>query len=894
MLRIDTAGVFAGYLCRDLSRLIVQHTLRGDSSLWNIALKPGAVDTVLYINSLGSKRLLINLPEVSFTDTTALMTDTATALFVNSLPFLEDSLYRFTAPNSDSVFLSLARDDTVILSSKNSAVLSGRRIYFRPERVKNLPDTSLRFMLYVDTAGVPNVVKPLFLSADTTTNHDSLIVTSYYRNDLSLWKLSYDTIVHDTCRWGIKNVGTGKALIFSTTLGTPVSGGVSADKISPTGTLKQWLLPFYSEGIPQGGFLQSRNPSDQSNYFLSYKSKKLYITGDTTTFLPLHFMLRPDGSENPFPLDTVFADTTKIYRIKYVSSNDSLNGKYLGADIHNGPLLLDTVYAHVPDGQFVVGPINRGRLLNRQYSAVNSGTLYYIKTPPDGAVVPDLFTNLTDTFRLMPIDYGGIETLKLDTMLGYKRFTNAELKDFSYAFKYVVNDSLLGRLIGFTPNDSIVRLFSGDTDTVRFSIRHYTTLLNPGAPAIADIPNLKRNLYTIRLLEDTTLYLSTQTQLLPLQNQNRAKLTTNDMTFSLKEDAEWGKYSFVFNSSALSHTFMVDSTSKALYVASYDTVPRHIFTLIECDTVSRVVPELVDSYVYCDTAPGMYHLSVWDELRDNRYWLTRNWYNLPVFRREGESMLRAATYEPKDLRVWLDTTIVKGVQQPKRPFYIVHSVDTTRPSPSPKSIVGGYFLHVQDTVHNASSIVIVGGKERFCLDFIPAVRYSPNELLLNVDPNTATSRDSIGFVNRNDTAISQYQFYLQRIEGVDDLFYIATEAGHGYAGVGEDSLERGYLSMTNTGRLYVGPRGDNAVCRVAISSGPVANEMIIPSSVSVTAVDGGVRIYGAVGLPVAVYNVLGQKVVSRVISSDDEVIAAPRGVAFVKIEGDRARKVVVR
>ena len=72
------------------------------------------------------------------------------------------------------------------------------------------------------------------------------------------------------------------------------------------------------------------------------------------------------------------------------------------------------------------------------------------------------------------------------------------------------------------------------------------------------------------------------------------------------------------------------------------------------------------------------------------------------------------------------------------------------------------------------------------------------------------------------------------------------------------------------------------------------NEEISTSTVSVSAVNGGVVVKGAEGKTVVITNVLGQTVANTVITSNEATIAAPAGVVVVAVEGEAAVKAIVK
>jgi hypothetical protein len=74
-----------------------------------------------------------------------------------------------------------------------------------------------------------------------------------------------------------------------------------------------------------------------------------------------------------------------------------------------------------------------------------------------------------------------------------------------------------------------------------------------------------------------------------------------------------------------------------------------------------------------------------------------------------------------------------------------------------------------------------------------------------------------------------------------------------------------------------------------------ANETVeAPAQITVIGDAGAVTILGAAGKKVVITNVLGQTVTSAVLTSDNATVAAPKGIAVVSVEGEKAVKAIVK
>jgi hypothetical protein len=892
-IRVDTLNnasseyEFAGYLrmAANNTRLTVDRSYRRDSAVWRFMETATPFRYKLFNTTYGDT-IRLRLPDAATDDTIASI-ETLGALITewDSLDFKYDTLYTLLTriDGYDTLQLTISDLDTVYISDTASHLYP--TLYFSIERVVELPDTSQYLIFAVDTLMPDTLNNPFYLTADTLTRPDSLTVKDrlHFGEDLSLWKLQVDTIVHDTAFFKIRNKATDSLLVFE----IPASDTVAY--IENSGALNHWRMPFFVENKGLGQF-QVRDTLTGVDYFLARKDNSVMLVTDTATYKPLNFRIM---TAPVFVPDSSIVDSTLVYKVKYLNGPDS--GKYLGADLNGDTLLLDTVYANIPDGQFVVNVDSKYSLISRvSYIWTDTIRVVYDTVAPYDTVEYQ-YTNGTDTFEIKPVDNVGA-----NAYLGYKTFAEGDMAKYTYSFVYTSADSLNGRILGYNSADSLVQLV---TDTVRFVLK-YEGEYTYGAPAIGNIPQLMRRYYSIRPFEDSTLYMTESASTFASTDYKQVVMSelTPSSSYLLKADTVADSYYFVEFNVAIGGKLMADSTTKQIYVAPADTAVNHLFTI---KTAIKIIPE-PDPYSYLTSLPngaGMYELAFFDVSRNTVLWLTRNYYDLAVLRKEGESVtLRSGSFEPADLQLWVDTARGPSYNASKPSFYIVNSVDTTRNVHRPRVNIGGYFLHVMDSMSLADHseyVVTVGGKEYNCLNFVRAIRDTvPNSLLL--DPAAIgvpyTARDSVGYPGKNEAAISEYRFYLQEVTAGSTDYYVVTEDGYG----GEPG-KRGYLSISPIYRkLYVGPRDDEGVCKFSFKSGPVANEPVLPPRVedvapelTVVGEQGAISFNNAKGEHVSVYNIVGQRLADKILTSDRESLSVSRGIAIVKV-GNKTMKVVVR
>jgi len=839
-LRVDTLSssgeaIHAGYLRQTVgsSGYLTVGERNGDDdyALWRIN-RAVTGDSCRFYNKGSGKVLKLTFPTEA-TDTIAYITASGTKEYWYNLAFYEDSLYRFIT--TDSFNLRLRNDSVVMLSAKTSAAF--KAVLFTPERIKDAPLQGVYYQLHIDTVGAPDIYTPSYLAADTSGIADSLTMTQTM-NELAHWTFEFDTLIRDTSYYHIINKGFGERVAF-----TPSQTSDTVAYISSGGALDLWTFTFYAED-GKAGRLHLRDTVNGADYWLAFRDSALTLVRDTVG--SLRFVLHEENDIPPILHEKVYLDSNSVYRVKLLSGADS--GKYYGSSYLGTKLYMDTVYAHIPDGQFVVYAKDHNILVNRGYAMINTGALYTVHIRPEYIAVPDVYTNLTDTFRIDSITYGDIDTLKKKPDLGYKEFSPSLLSDSSIVLRYVSSDASDSMKFGYEPVSLQAKLtHSVDTNFVRFIPEHYLTLSDQCAPATGKIAALRRHVYRLRSLEDSTLYLSSSSDTLSMERQEH--IANFNLSFSLKEDTARGTYYIIPNHNIPS-AMLVDATTQRIYSAPYDTVVRSVFSI---ETGTREIYMRRDTTHYLSLEPAMYEISV---TTDGGRWLTKNEAGRAVLRREGESMLKAGTVTAADLQLRIDTSDITGTTQPRRSYFIVY-----KPVTSPS--LSGWFLRVSSSLHPSDGTV---GN---CFDFAEASR---------------------------STAEVRQRLYLQYSD-TPNRYYLTTEEGLGAAG----AADRGYLSVTPDGELYAGAFDPNTVCKLIIKTGPVHNKPVVrpkqeaeEPQLAIIGGEGVVQVLNAAGQKLTLYNVLGQQTVSTVIASESETIAAPRGVAIVKLGETVTRKIIIR
>jgi|GEM_PF-6472258 len=877
-LKMDTAGIPVGYLQIHPAKpdqFSIVSNPQSDYALWRIFQKTDEAADNLYrmLNKATGDTMAFNVPEQ--TDTIAIINSRGvlnklSGLFDNAAE--DDSIKTYL--NGEYYYLSFS-NDSVILSRSTSEKTA---LTFTLVRQKSLPVDGKYYRLKVDTAGVAEPVG--YLRADTLKpNNDSLAIAKIFNGGLSLWKFETDTIVADTTYFKIYNKETGKMLAFN-----PIIQDDSIASVDDNGDISDWIIPFFTDHNNKGR-LMVRDTLNNKEYFLGLDKDTVKLISNTLKYKYLTLL---------FEEDMLIPDSV-VYKVKYLNRGDSA-GKFYASNEKGEFIFIDSVYAHIPNGQFVVHNSNRYNLMNRMAnifatgktsSLTNDSLKYVVKS---NVLIPNQYAIGNDTVEITKVEMG---SYKSNSKLGYKYFTPEEMATNSFVFTQVSVDSLPNRILGYYVEDSLVMILNGG-DSSRFIAKHHSTI-SSGAPEIAGIPSLSRETYHFSSIEDTTIFITKETGKIVM------KTVSNTSYFFLKEDTIPGHYYFIDNNASNIDKKIIIDPTKYLSHVDIDSIVTHSFRITPRD---RRPSEEPDPYTYLTALPsgaGFYEFMIYHPLSWDEKYLSKNVADYAFLGKEGESMLRAGSYVPSDLQLWVDTARGTGFNPLKPSFYIVKEVDTTATNFN-KANISGYFLHVMDSIgHNpqVSSIYMdAKGDEYNRANFVKAKRFTANELLLDNETGTTVARDSVGFAGKNEDAINEFRFFLQNTG--DGMYYIVTEEGYGD---GSGKRKRGYLSFASD-TLYFGLRdADDALIKrnlkVRFRTSTVSNEIIPPiieeqsKKIQIYGGTGQINIKNAAGEDVVVHNILGQPTIKKALASDNEIIPAARGIMIVRI-GSKAQKVVVK
>lgn len=219
-------------------------------------------------------------------------------------------------------------------------------------------------------------------------------------------------------------------------------------------------------------------------------------------------------------------------------------------------------------------------------------------------------------------------------------------------------------------------------------------------------------------------------------------------------------------------------------------------------------------------------------------------------KQEGQDILKSG-YEKDNFSLW---TIKSEASTAEKPLYFI---TTSLPNVNPEAERIRYYM--------------VSGRDSALVDASdnPRVNFIANDTI-------ETMKDS-----KNNPAL----FAMKVTESGNYLLENQKEVTLGTEGTPFVAIINNVVVMSKNGAEF-------AIESVA---GPVANEAIdAPNTIKVIGGNGDLNILNASGKKVTLSNVLGQAIATRVLSSDNETIAAARGIVIVSVEGERAYKVIVK
>ena len=936
-MRIDTSGVDVGYLrINNLNhRLTVDNKLDGYAQWKFLEYRvengaPVADDSPnhYWLINRGSQDTLKFKAPVNHEDTTAFI-DASGNLFRWEQLFLDansgvDTLvasYQDVALNFHSFFLTLNPAGAVMLLARTSNLYPHLR--FRLEKATNNPLEDRYYRINIDTLGATSVLG--FLATDSSAlNPDSLILdTAMVETDYAAWKFVVDTVINDTTYFRVYNK-RGIVYARDSLLAFDIPTQDTVAVMNAAGDLNSWLIPYFAENGDAGKFMV-RDTVSARTFYLGLEDSVVMLVNEASDIQLIRFTLseeyapvppppneeppieEPPNEEPPIvePLPEVDRfDSVQVYKVKMLSGAHA--GYYWAIDASMQDYYTDSVYSHIPDGQFVVNKQNIYSLINRNVKAIVTDTFYF-ELGQRGDTIPDHFVYRSDTVEVKPIHYAPAGNWQ-DSLLGYKFFPQSYpvRKDSCFYIEYISTDlppdSLNGRILGngsgTDQNRQIQLLPVGDT--ARYFIEYIRTDTATAAPA--GIAQLMRSVYYLRSQDDTTRYFSSNSPSqmgdYPHPNGDTRGL------FLFKEEIKRGGYSLTVASSTNPFSFLQkfvinsDFTNPffmSLNAVDYNSSTYSLFQFVKVEV--PVYPD--DEYQYLRNLPqgrGLYEIRGVSLNMEGKK-LTKNFYDYTVFSQEGESVLKAGSYLPNDFFLWIDTARGPGSNRFRTSFFIIKDVDTTN-----LNSVQGSFLHVNDPTVSSSSdyLVDVGGIKYSRGNFVRAKRTASNTLQLS-------DVHSVGEGTDNPNVINEYRFYLQKTETDTTQYYLVTEKGYG--GYPDSTGYFSYVMRDNNFYYYFGPRENNSniVVKLVKYTGPVANEVVVappPSrpvleevakkEIMVSGGTGWVSVENARGNRVQIYNIVGQLIANKVSASDNERINVPRGIAIVKIGKTITKKVVVR
>lgn len=239
-----------------------------------------------------------------------------------------------------------------------------------------------------------------------------------------------------------------------------------------------------------------------------------------------------------------------------------------------------------------------------------------------------------------------------------------------------------------------------------------------------------------------------------------------------------------------------------------------------------------------------------------------------------------AQYDNKNFALFVDTANVKNADMPifmigLRPEF-KFEVSNIPSHNHHISTTADYLMVLTDSAKVNKAYMDTYGNIR--LGFVNATHDAKTSTLtLNSDGKT---------FDLSQKKLSEATFAFRYVNKNSDAFYIETADTDGAPA---------WVKVINEVPVIVKDIKEAEIYNVeATDENPTANDAISAAKVSVEATTGAVIVKGAAGKKVTVSTVLGQQLVTKVLSSDNETIAAPAGFVVVVIDGAEAVKAIVK
>ena len=298
-------------------------------------------------------------------------------------------------------------------------------------------------------------------------------------------------------------------------------------------------------------------------------------------------------------------------------------------------------------------------------------------------------------------------------------------------------------------------------------------------------------------------------------------------------------------------------------------------------------------------APEYLKLSQGDTIR-----IFRDEFDSNVLYEKGEfaDINNAVEFSKINPALYVDTAYMNRDEAINRYDYLL-AVNVNRVDTTYKCNVPAHGIHRMDTTYGrflvnlADSAIVEDTRDIHVNKYVydNGTRYARLGFVEGMHTNDtlviASSGDSIA-VGTPEYNLVKFAFRV--VDHATESFVI--ETGYKYPEGESELLEQpGYLRWIN-GNLVVTSNIDDAeIFRLNADETrtPTANEAInAEGAISVTAIDGAVVIKGAEGKNVVIATILGKVVANETVSSNNETIAVPAGIAVVSVDGESFKVVV--
>ncbi len=471
-----------------------------------------------------------------------------------------------------------------------------------------------------------------------------------------------------------------------------------------------------------------------------------------------------------------------------------------------------------------------------------------------------------------------------NAFLGYKNFTKEELDNLAVRIRFTAFGGVENLYVIGSDKDSLlhVRQVAEVEDAVEFKLKAVKNAAGEDKNvAYNATEGLNRRAYQLMVnnhgdnsVEQYLVYDVDKNVFALSDFQDRGDRAVADsaaVAVIFRQNCE-GEYQILPVDTAMAAGYQKGFKADSLWSKGYQLTVIGSNDLLVGSTVDAMptgyfVLDVPEAPKFATVAEGHYRVQ---SVNNTSLAITTNVDGTAVLRGEGESMLKSdPAYAAENFILYIDSACTHNTA---RPTYYISTTQPTIAELTEEEIEEGaryYMMNVlaNDGKTNKSELIFDKAKRPFETgDTLVVAPYAKADTMVIEGKDGKQNRAAFAFQTTVNTG--EYKIY-----------NVATGK---------------YVKQVNTVISLADGYANGNSFTLEAQETPTSNEGVTVSGVTVIAGEGGVQIAGVAGKKVVVSNILGQVVANTVLASDNVVIAAPKGIVVVAVEGEEAVKAIVK